>query len=110
MRLDQSQWKPGAPREVYYCYPVQTGPSEKGHSTGDTRGVRPMGAPTTPYPTIYTDRLITADELAAMPEHARYELVLGRLVPVAPASTDHGDIGSNLTYLVMHHVRTHKLG
>jgi Uma2 family endonuclease len=69
-----------------------------------------MVAPTTPYPTIYTDRLITADDLAAMPEHARYELVLGRLVPVAPASTDHGDIGSNLTYLVMHHVRTHKLG
>jgi hypothetical protein len=46
-----------------------------------------MVAPTTPHPTIYTDRLITADELAAMPEHARYELVLGRLVPVAPAST-----------------------
>lgn len=69
-----------------------------------------MVAPTTPYPTVYTDRLITADEFAAMPEHARYELVLGRLVPVAPASTDHGDIGSNLSYLVMHHVRTHRLG
>ncbi len=69
-----------------------------------------MVAPTTHYPTVYTDRLITADEFAAMPEHARYELVLGRLVPVAPASTDHGDIGSNLSYLVMHHVRTHRLG
>ncbi len=69
-----------------------------------------MVAPTTPYPTVYTDRLITADEFAAMPEHACYELVLGRLVPVAPASTDHGDIGSNLSYLVMHHVRTHRLG
>jgi hypothetical protein len=33
----------------------------------------------THHPTIYTDRLITADELAAMPEHARYELVLGQL-------------------------------
>src|SRR2546430_12982318 len=69
-----------------------------------------MTGSTMPHPTIYTDHLITADELAAMPEHARFELVLGRLVPVAPASTDHGDIGSNLTYLVMHHVRTHKLG
>jgi Uma2 family endonuclease len=69
-----------------------------------------MVAPTTPNPTVYSDRLITADEFAAMPEHARYELVLGRLVPVAPASTDHGDIGSNLSYLVMHHVRMHGLG
>src|SRR2546430_7265735 len=69
-----------------------------------------MTGSTMPHPTIYTDHLITADELAAMPEHARFELVLGRLVPVAPASTDHGEIGSNLTYLVMHHVRTHKLG
>jgi Uma2 family endonuclease len=69
-----------------------------------------MVAPTSPYPTIYSDRLITADELAAMPEHARYELVLGRLVPLAPASTDHGDIGANLSYLVMHHVRTQGLG
>src|SRR5205823_2868680 len=108
--IGQAIRKPVTSREVYYCYPTRAGPAEKGHSTGDTRGVCPMVAPTTPHPTIYTDRLITADELAAMPEHARYELVLGRLVPVAPASTDHGDIGSNLTYRVMHHVRTHKLG
>ncbi len=65
-------------------------------------------APT--HPTVYTDRLITAEELAAMPTHARYELVLGRLVPVAPASTDHGSLGSNLTRLVMNHVYDNKRG
>ena len=64
----------------------------------------------TTYPTVYTDRLITADEFADMPTHERYELVLGRLVPVAPASTDHGALGSNLTRLVMNHVYDHKLG
>jgi Uma2 family endonuclease len=62
------------------------------------------------YPTVYTDRLITADELAAMPGDAQYELVLGRLVPVAPASTDHGALGANLTRLVMNYVHDHKLG
>jgi len=69
-----------------------------------------MVAQTATHPTVYTDRLITVDEFASMPAHEHYELVLGRLVPVAPASTDHGEMGSNLIYLVMHHVRTHNLG
>lgn len=64
----------------------------------------------TTYPTVYTDRLISADEFAAMPAHEHYELVWGRLVPVAPASTDHGALGANLTRLVMNHVYDHKLG
>ena len=45
-----------------------------------------------------------------MPAHEHYELVWGRLVPVAPASTDHGALGANLTRLVMNHVYDHKLG
>jgi len=69
-----------------------------------------MVARTVLYPTVYTDRAITADELADMSVHERYELVLGRLVPVAPASTDHGALGSNLSRLVMNHVYDHKLG
>jgi len=69
-----------------------------------------MVAQTTIHPTVYADRLITADELAAMPAQQDYELVLGRLVPVAPAATDHGALGSNLTRLVMNHVYDHKLG
>lgn len=63
-----------------------------------------------PHPTVYSDRLVTADELAAMLAHDRCELVLGRLVPVAPASTDHGSLGSNLTRLVMNHVHDNRLG
>ena len=69
-----------------------------------------MVAQTTTHPTVYADRLITADELAAIPAHQDYELVLGRLVPVAPAATDHGALGSNLTRLVMNHVYDNKLG
>lgn len=69
-----------------------------------------MGALAKLYPTLYTDRPITAAEFAAMPAHERYELVLGRLVPVAPASTDHGELGANLTRLVMNHVYNNKLG
>ena len=45
-----------------------------------------------------------------MPAHEHYEFVLGRLVPVAPASTDHGELGANLTRLVMNHVYDNKLG
>jgi len=69
-----------------------------------------MVAQTTSNPTLYTDRPITADELAAMPTHERYELVLGRLVPVAPASTDHGELGANLTRLVLNYVYDNTLG
>jgi len=59
---------------------------------------------------LYTDRPITAAEFAAMLAHERYEFVLGRLVPVAPASTEHGELGANLTRLVMNHVYDNKLG
>lgn len=61
-------------------------------------------------PTLYTDRPVTARELATMPDGDRYELVLGHLVPVAPASTTHGRLGSNLTRLVMNYVYDHDLG
>lgn len=64
----------------------------------------------TTHPTVYTDHIITADEFAAMPAHEHYELVLGRLVPLAPASTDHGALGSNLTRLIMNHVYDNGLG
>ncbi|HVA90549.1 MAG TPA: Uma2 family endonuclease [Chloroflexota bacterium] len=61
-------------------------------------------------PTVYTDRLVRADDLAAMPGREHFELVLGRLVPVAPASTDHGALGANLTRLVMNYVHDHQPG
>ncbi len=61
-------------------------------------------------PTVYTDRLVTARELAAMPDAERYELVLGHVVPVAPASTTHGRLGSNLTRRVINHVYDNALG
>lgn len=69
-----------------------------------------MVAERSPSPTVYTDRLVSAEDLAAMPRSDYFELVFGRLVPVAPASTDHGVLGANLTRLVMNHVHDHRLG
>ena len=55
-------------------------------------------------------RLVSARELAGMPDAERYELVLGHLVPMAPASTTHGRLGSNLTRILMNYVYDNNLG
>jgi Uma2 family endonuclease len=46
--------------------------------------------------TMATTRLVTAEELMAMGEDARYELLDGELVEMAPASSDHGVIAYRL--------------
>jgi Uma2 family endonuclease len=61
-------------------------------------------------PSVYSDRLVTARELATMADAERYELVRGHLVPVSPTSTAHGRLGSNLTRLIMNHVYDNDLG
>lgn len=58
-----------------------------------------------------TTTRVTADELLAMPDGGwRYELVRGELIRMSPASGGHGDVESELLYLVKHHVRTRRLG
>ena len=57
------------------------------------------------------DRTYTIDEymrLAGSGE--RYELVNGRLSPMSPTSSDHGDIGALLTIYLGHYVLQHGLG
>jgi Uma2 family endonuclease len=54
---------------------------------------------------------VTADELLRMPDDGfRYELVKGELRKMPPAGHHHGEIAALITYLLMHHVKTHSLG
>jgi Uma2 family endonuclease len=55
--------------------------------------------------------LVTADELFAMGDDDRYELVGGVLVPMSPPhGFRHGEIASTVDFLVCGFVRTHRLG
>jgi len=56
-------------------------------------------------------RLLTADELAALPtEGLRLELVRGELVAMPPTQGDHGTSAMRLGALVGHYILTHDLG
>ncbi len=57
------------------------------------------------------DRTYTIDEYMRLAESGeRYELVNGRLSPMSPTSSDHGDIGALLTIYLGQHVLRHGLG
>ncbi|HEY0009235.1 MAG TPA: Uma2 family endonuclease [Tepidisphaeraceae bacterium] len=53
---------------------------------------------------------MTADELLALGPDFHGELVRGRIIEMAPAGSDHGDIALTLGSLVHVFVREHKLG
>lgn len=55
-------------------------------------------------------RLVTAEDLLAMPGDARFELVEGRLVPMPPTSDDHGRATSALHIEIGYFVRANSLG
>ena len=63
---------------------------------------------------IRTDRLVTAEEMAAMPEPddgARYELVRGVVVRVSePPGMPHGTIAARLAFALGQHVYPRRLG
>jgi len=57
------------------------------------------------------DRTYTIDEYMRLAESGeRYELVNGRLSPMAPTSWEHGDVGGLLTIYLGHYVLQHGLG
>ncbi len=57
------------------------------------------------------ERLITADELIAMPDDGfRYELVRGELRKMAPASPDHGEIAAWVAAPLAIYVKSNRLG
>ncbi len=56
-------------------------------------------------------RLITADELIAMPDDGyRYELVKGELIRMSPTGQKHGSITVNLTAPLASYVKENRLG
>jgi len=56
-------------------------------------------------------RLITAEELLAMPRGGqRYELVDGELIAMSPSGADHGDIALTIGAHLKQHVHSHRLG
>ncbi len=57
-----------------------------------------------------TTRLYTIDDLAAIEEPGRYDLIRGELLKMPPAGGDHSEIGVNLIYLLWGHVRHEGIG
>lgn len=56
-------------------------------------------------------RPVTADELLAMPDDGyRYELVKGKLIRMAPAGSEHGEVAMDLAGPLHQHVKKHNLG
>jgi Uma2 family endonuclease len=45
-------------------------------------------------------RLITAEEFAELPDARRYELVRGELREMSPTNEDHGEVASQMAYLL----------
>jgi Uma2 family endonuclease len=56
------------------------------------------------------ERLWTAEDLLALGEEARYELIEGRLVPMSPTGSLHGDLVAELTMILRSFVRAYQLG
>ncbi|HAX24544.1 MAG TPA: Uma2 family endonuclease [Chloroflexi bacterium] len=57
-----------------------------------------------------TTRHYTIDDLAAIEEPGRYDLIRGELLKMPPAGGDHSEIGVNLIYLLWGHVRRDEVG
>lgn len=59
-----------------------------------------------------TKTLLTADDLARMPDDSSVQLELdeGELITMPPAGFAHGDRESHIMFLLAQHVRKHKLG
>jgi len=53
---------------------------------------------------------ITAEELYAMGDIGRCELVNGEIIQMAPAGADHGDIAQTMAGMIWNYVRVRKLG
>jgi Uma2 family endonuclease len=57
-----------------------------------------------------TTRPITADELCAMGDIGRCELIKGEIIRMPPAGADHGDIAGEVFGLIREFVKKHNLG
>jgi Uma2 family endonuclease len=59
---------------------------------------------------LTTNKLITADELLAMGDIGRCELIYGELVMMSPAGFSHGEIALRIGGLLLQYVEEHDLG
>jgi Uma2 family endonuclease len=53
---------------------------------------------------------ITAEELAAMGDIGRCELIRGEIIHMAPSFSEHGDIAQQIAYRIEHHIHGRRLG
>jgi Uma2 family endonuclease len=53
---------------------------------------------------------LSADDLAALPDDRRYDLIAGELIEMSPASAKHGRYAQDLGFFIDSHVREHSLG
>jgi Uma2 family endonuclease len=56
------------------------------------------------------ERLWTAEDLLALGEEARYELIEGRLVPMSPTGLSHGYTEARIVALLWSYLREHPIG
>jgi len=56
------------------------------------------------------ERLWTAEDLLALGEEARYELIEGRLVPMSPTGLSHGYMEARIVALLWTYLREHPIG
>ena len=61
-------------------------------------------------PNVRAAGTFTADNLAALPDELRYDLIAGELITMSPASAKHGRHAQNLGFFIDSHVREHHLG
>jgi Uma2 family endonuclease len=59
---------------------------------------------------VLADKLITGEELLELGDIGPYELVEGRIVPMAPTGDEHGGYESNFDYVLRSFIGSHKLG
>lgn len=59
---------------------------------------------------VIADKLITGEELFEMGDIGPYELIEGRIVPMAPTGDEHGGNEGNFYYVLRSFVDLHKLG
>src|SRR5438552_6305858 len=60
--------------------------------------------------TLTPTKLVTAEELLAMGDIGRCELINGEIVYMAPAGAEHGDIAMTIGFFIKAHVQANDLG
>src|SRR5437660_1457908 len=60
--------------------------------------------------TLTPTKLVTAEELLAMGDIGRCELIRGEIIQMAPAGAEHGDVAAQILFVIARHAKAHDLG